>query len=65
MSYSAFRNHLAACLDEVNDVHKPSLITSQNVKPTIVLNVEAFHTYEETAYLIITPLNVKRLNQAI
>jgi len=56
---------LAACLDEVNDVHKPSLITSQNVKPTIVLNVEAFHTYEETAYLIITPLNVKRLNQAI
>ena len=65
MSYSAFRNHLAGCLDKVNDDHKPLLITRQNGKPAIVMSVEDFHSYEETAYLMASPLNAERLNQAI
>ena len=42
MSYSEFRNHLARCLDKVNDDHKPLLITRQNGKPAIVMSVEDF-----------------------
>ena len=65
MSYSSFRSHLASTLDKVNDDHKPVLITRQNGKPAIVMSLEDFKAYEETAYLMASPKNAERLNQAI
>ena len=65
LSYSAFRNQLAGVLDKVNDDHKPVMITRQNGKPAIVMSVEDFQSYEETAYLMASPTNAERLNQAI
>lgn len=65
MSYSAFRNHLAETLDKVNEDHKPLLITRQNGKPAVVMSLDDFHVYEETAYLMASPINAERLNQAI
>ncbi len=65
MSYSLFRSHLASTLDKVNDDHKPVLITRQNGKPAIVMSLEDFKAYEETAYLMASPKNAARLNQAI
>lgn len=65
MSYSAFRTHLAGTLDKVNEDHKPILITRQNGKPAVVMSLEDFHAYEETAYLMASPKNAQRLNQAI
>jgi len=65
MSYSSFRSHLASTLDKVNDDHKPGLITRQNGKPAIVMSLEDFKAYEETAYLMASPKNAARLNQAI
>lgn len=65
MNYSAFRNHLAGALDKVNEDHKPLLITRQNGKPAVVMSLDDFHAYEETAYLMASPKNMERLNQAI
>lgn len=65
MSYSAFRNKLAGTLDKVNDDHKPVLITRQNGQPAVVMSLEDFQAYEETAYLMASPKNAERLNQAI
>jgi antitoxin YefM len=65
MSYSTFRAHLASTLDKVNDDHKPILITRQNGKPAVVISLEDFQAYEETAYLMASPKNAERLNQAI
>ncbi|MEJ2445382.1 MAG: type II toxin-antitoxin system prevent-host-death family antitoxin [Exilibacterium sp.] len=65
ISYSAFRTHLASTLDRVNDDHKPILITRQNGKPAVVMSLEDFQAYEETAYLMASPKNAERLNQAI
>ncbi|AYA42355.1 type II toxin-antitoxin system prevent-host-death family antitoxin [Xenorhabdus nematophila] len=65
MSYSAFRTHLAKTLDKVNDDHQPVMITRQNGKPAVVLSLEDFRAYEETAYLMASPKNAARLNQAI
>ena len=65
MSYSSFRSHLASTLDKVNDDHKPVLITRQNGEPAIVMSLEDFKAYEETAYLMASPKNAARLNQAI
>lgn len=65
LSYSAFRTHLAGTLDKVNDDHKPILITRQNGKPAVVMSLEDFHAYEETAYLMASPTNAQRLSMAI
>ena len=65
MSYSAFRTHLAGTLDKVNNDRKPVLITRQNGEPAVVMSLQDFHSYEETAYLIASPKNAERLNQAI
>jgi antitoxin YefM len=65
MNYSAFRTHLAGTLDKVNDDHKPILITRQNGKSAVVISLEDFHAYEETAYLMASPKNAQRLSQAI
>ena len=65
ISYSVFRSQLARTLDKVNDAHKPVLITRQNGKPAVVISLEDYHAYEETAYLMASPVNAERLNQAI
>ena len=65
MSYTAFRNHLAATLDKVNDDHAPMLITRQKGKAAVLMSLEDFKSYEATAYLMASPKNAERLNQAI
>ena len=64
MSYSAFRSRLASVLNRVNEDHQPVLITRQNGKPAVVISLEGFKAYEETAYLMASPKNAARLNQA-
>ena len=65
INYSSFRSNLARVLDKVNDDHKPVLVTRQNGKPAVVISLEDFQAYEETAYLMASPKNAARLNQAI
>ena len=65
ISYSAFRSQLASVLDKVNDDHKPVMITRQNGAPAVVLSLEDFQSYEETAHLMASPKNAQRLNEAI
>lgn len=65
ISYSLFRSNLASTLDKVNNDHAPVMITRQNGKPAIVMSVEDFNAYEETHYLMASPKNYERLNQAI
>lgn len=65
LSYSALRNNLASTLDKVNEDHVPILITRQNGKPAIIMSLEDFKSYEETAYLMASSKNAERLNQAI
>jgi len=65
MSYSSFRSQLASTLDKVNEDHKPVMITRQNGKPAVIISLEDFQSYEETAYLMASPKNAYRLNEAI
>ncbi|ERS91135.1 MULTISPECIES: type II toxin-antitoxin system Phd/YefM family antitoxin [unclassified Halomonas] len=65
ITYSHFRNQLAKVMDRVNDDHVPVLITRQNGKPAIIMSVEDFKSYEEAAYLMASPRNAQRLNEAI
>ncbi len=65
MTYSDFRSHLATALDKVNDDHVPLLVTRQSGKSAVVMSLEDFKSYEETAYLMSSMKNAERLNQAI
>lgn len=65
MTYSDFRSHLTAALDKVNDNHTPILITRQSGKAAVVMSLEDFKSYEETAHLMSSAKNAERINQAI
>lgn len=65
LSYSALRNNLASTLDKVNEDHVSILITRQRGKPAVIMSLEDFKSYEETAYLMASPKNAERLSQAI
>ena len=65
MTYSDFRSHLTSALDKVNDDHVPILITRQSGKAAVVMSLEDFKSYEETAYLMSSIKNAERISQSI
>ncbi len=65
ISYTDFRSKLASILDKVNQDHIPMLITRRNGEPAVVMSLKDFQSYDETAYLMASPKNAKRLNDAI
>jgi len=64
-TYTEFRKNLASFLDKVNEGSKPMLITRQNGKPAVLMSLEDFHSYDETAYLMASEENAKRLKESI
>jgi antitoxin YefM len=65
-SYSELRKNLAATLDSVTNDHDPVLITRDRSKPAAVLiSLEDFASFEETAHLMSNPANAKRLLESI
>ena len=65
LNYSDLRGHLASALDKVNEDRAPILITRRNGKSAVLMSVDDFRSYEETAYLMASPKNAERLNRAI
>lgn len=65
INYSDFRNHLAKHMDLINKNHKPLLVTRQNSKSIVVMSLEYFESFDETAYLIASAKNAKRLSQSV
>jgi antitoxin YefM len=60
------RKNLAATLDRVNADHEPVIITRDRGKPAAVLmSLEDFASFEETRYLMRSPANAERLQDAI
>jgi antitoxin YefM len=65
-SYSDLRKNLAATLDRVTEDHEPVVITRDRGKPAAVLiSLEDFASYEETAHLLKSPRNAERLLASI
>ncbi len=65
INYTTFRKNMANTIDRVNDNHYPILITRQNGRTAVLLSLDDFKSYEETAYLMKSPQNAERLNAAI
>lgn len=65
-TYTDFRKNLAAMMNAVNDDHTPLLITrGGEAPPAVLISLEDFNAFAETAYLMSSPANAKRLDKAI
>lgn len=65
VTYTEARANLTAMLDKVNDDHAPVLITRQRGKPAVLISLDDFNALDETAYLLRSPENAKRLLASI
>ncbi len=65
VTYSYARNNLGKRIDQVCDDHTPMTITHENQQAVVVLALEDYESLVETAYLLRSPENAKRLTRAI
>ena len=65
ITYTTARANLARTMDQVCESHEPVIITRSGQDSVVILSLEDFKSLEETAYLLRTPRNAKRLLEAI
>ncbi len=63
-TYTTVRANLASAMDRVCNDHEPLIITRNGERSVVMLSLEDFNALEETAYLLRTPSNAKRLLSA-
>lgn len=65
LSYTAARNNLAKAIAQVNEDHAPILITRQKGTAAVLMSLEDFESWQETAYLLRSPAMARRLRRAV
>ncbi len=61
ITYSAARANLARTMDRVCEDHEPLIITRNKEQSVVMLSLEDYQSLEETAYLLRSPENARRL----
>ena len=65
ISYSYTRQHFAEIMDRVNEDRAPVLVTRQSGKAVVMMSLDDYNALEETAYLLRSPKNAKRLMASV
>ena len=65
LTYSQARGNLAKTMDKVCDDHTPIIITRKNQRSVVIISLEDYESLEETAYLLRSPRNARRLLESI
>jgi len=65
ISYSAARANLAKTMEKVCDDHAPVIITRKSESPVVMVSLADYQAMEETAYLLRSPANARRLLESI
>jgi antitoxin YefM len=65
LTYSQARSELAKTMDKVCDDHTPIIITRKNQRSVVMISLEDYESLEETAYLLRSPRNARRLLASI
>lgn len=64
-TYSEARRQLKSLLDRACEDHVPVRITRRNGKAAVLISEEDLSSLEETAYLLRSPANARRLLDAV
>ncbi len=65
VTYSQARENLAKTMDKVCDDHSPIIITRKNQRSVVIMSLDDYQALEETAYLLRSPKNARRLLESI
>ena len=65
ISYTSARSNLAKTMDQVCSDHAPIAITRKGEGTVVMMSMDDYQALEETAYLLRSPKNVRRLIEAI
>jgi antitoxin YefM len=65
ITYTAAREHLADTMQRVCEDHAPIVITRRRDQAVVMISLEDYEAIEETAYLLRSPRNAKRLREAV
>lgn len=65
LTYSEVRQNLTAAMNETVDDRTPILITRQKGTACVLLSLDEYQSLEETAYLMRSPNNARRLMDSI
>ena len=65
ISYTAARKNLAKTMEQVCVDHAPVIITRKGEEPVVMMSMEDYQALQETAYLLRSPKNARRLLESI
>jgi len=65
ITYSDVRANLAKTMDRVCDDHSPVVVTRKNSRSVVMLSLRDFEALEETAFLLRSPENARRLLESV
>lgn len=65
ITYSSARSNLAQTMEKVCDDHAPVIITRKATRPVVMMSLDDYEALEETAYLLRSPKNARRLLESI
>ena len=65
ISYTTARSNLAKTMEKVCSDHAPVAITRKGEGAVVMMSMEDYQALEETAYLLRSPKNMRRLLGAI
>lgn len=65
ITYSAARANLAKTMERVCDDHEPLIITRNGEPSVVMLSLDDYKALEETAHLLRSPANARRLLSAV
>lgn len=65
ITYTNARQNLAKTMENVCNDHAPVIITRKTTDSVVMMSLEDYEALEETAYLLRSPKNTKRLIESI
>jgi antitoxin YefM len=65
ISYTAARQNLAKTMENVCRDHAPIIVTRKSNDSVVIMSLEDYESLAETAYLLRSPKNTRRLIESI
>ena len=65
ITHTSARGNLAKTMKKVCDGHAPVIITRKSADPVALMSLKDYQALEETAYLLRSPKNARRLLESV